>query len=125
MQINIVTPANMTNYGVTKSANFAVFYGLAKRLVGTGVTVNTVLPSSTSTENLAAVVAESILQSDRSTQNETDTFVRIARPSAIIQRAAKVKKVTNLLTYIASPLSAATSGAALRVEGRVIDSLVI
>ncbi len=33
----------MINYGVTKAANLAVSHGLAKRLAGTGVTVNAIL----------------------------------------------------------------------------------
>lgn len=37
----------MINYGVTKAANLAVSHGLAKRLAGTGVTVNAILPGPT------------------------------------------------------------------------------
>ena len=43
----VATPADMLNYGVTKSANLAVSHGLAKRLAGTGVTVNAILPGPT------------------------------------------------------------------------------
>ncbi|RSR62623.1 SDR family oxidoreductase, partial [Acinetobacter baumannii] len=46
------------------------------------------------------------------------------RPSSIIQRAAEVDEVANMVVYIASPLSSATSGAALRVDGGVVDTLV-
>ena len=39
-----VAIGDMINYGVTKAANLAVSHGLAKRLAGTGVTVNAILP---------------------------------------------------------------------------------
>ncbi len=38
---------------------------------------------------------------------------------------ADVEEVANLVAYIASPLSSATTGAALRVDGGVVDSLAI
>jgi enoyl-[acyl-carrier-protein] reductase (NADH) len=48
-----------------------------------------------------------------------------ARPTSIIQRVADVEEVANLVAYIASPLSSATTGAALRVDGGVVDSMAI
>ncbi|MBF9678728.1 SDR family oxidoreductase, partial [Streptococcus pseudopneumoniae] len=48
----VAIPADMINYGVTKSADLAVSHGLAKRLAGTGVTVNAILPGPTFTEGL-------------------------------------------------------------------------
>lgn len=51
--------------------------------------------------------------------------VRNARPTSIIQRAANVDEVANLVAYIVSPLSPATTGAALRVDGGVVDSMAI
>ncbi|HGX3175390.1 TPA: SDR family oxidoreductase, partial [Klebsiella pneumoniae] len=48
-----------------------------------------------------------------------------ARPSSIIQRAADVDEVANLAVYLASPLSSATTGAALRVDGGVVDTLAM
>jgi enoyl-[acyl-carrier-protein] reductase (NADH) len=41
----------------------------------------------------------------------------------IIQRAASVDEVANLLIYLASPLAFATTGASVRVDGGVIDTL--
>jgi enoyl-[acyl-carrier-protein] reductase (NADH) len=46
-----------------------------------------------------------------------------ARPTSIIRRAATVEEVANLVVYVASPLSSATTGAALRVDGGVVDTI--
>lgn len=121
----VATPADMINYGVTKSANLAVSHGLAKRLAGTGVTVNAVLPGPTFTDGLEQMLKDATAQSRRSARDEADVFVRNARPTSIIQRAANVDEVANLVAYIASPLSSATTGAALRVDGGVVDSMAI
>ncbi|AGI24260.1 Short-chain dehydrogenase/reductase SDR [Pseudomonas sp. ATCC 13867] len=51
--------------------------------------------------------------------------MRRERPSSIIQRLAEVDEVAALVTYVASPYSSATTGAALRVDGGVVDSLAI
>ena len=121
----VATPADMINYGVTKSANLAVSHGLAKRLAGTGVTVNAILPGPTLTDGLEQMLKEATAESGRSVREEADAFVRKARPTSIIQRVADVEEVANLVAYIASPLSSATTGAALRVDGGVVDSLAI
>ncbi|QXI31290.1 SDR family NAD(P)-dependent oxidoreductase [Pseudomonas vanderleydeniana] len=121
----IATPADMINYGVTKSANLAVSHGLAKRLAGTGVTVNSILPGPTFTDGLEGMLKDAIAASGRSAREEADAFVKVARPTSIIQRAADVREVANLAVYLASPLSSATTGAALRVDGGVVDSLAI
>ncbi len=49
-------PADMIHYGFSKTANLSVSRGLAKRLAGTGVTVNAVLPGPTLTEGVAEML---------------------------------------------------------------------
>lgn len=121
----VAIPADMINYGVTKSANLAVSHGLAKRLAGTGVTVNAILPGPTFTEGLQEMLADATALSGLSPREQADEFVKTARPSSIIQRAADVDEVANLVVYLASPLSSAITGAALRVDGGVIDTLTM
>ena len=121
----VAIPGDMINYGVTKAANLAVSHGLAKRLAGTGVTVNAILPGPTYTEGLKAMLADAAALSGLTLREQADEFVRTARPGSIIQRAADVEEVANLAVYLASSLSSATTGAALRVDGGVIDTLTM
>ena len=51
-------PREMIHYGMTKTAQLSVSHGLAMELAGTGVTVNTVLPGPTRTENTEKLRAE-------------------------------------------------------------------
>ena len=51
-------------------------------------------------------------------------FFATVRPSSLLKRFASTDEVAALITFIASPLSAATNGAALRVDGGVIRSII-
>lgn len=115
-------PADMIHYGFTKTAVIAIARGLAKRMAGTGVTVNSILPGPTLSEGVAEML-QGETASGKSLEQAAAEFVMAHRPSSIIQRAATVEEVANLVVYAASPQASATTGAALRVDGGVVDSL--
>lgn len=116
-------PSDMIHYGVTKTADVSFARGLAKRLAGTGVTVNSVLPGPTLSEGVEAMLADHVKESGSTIEKVAAEFVMIERPSSILQRAATVEEVANMIGYVCSNLSSATTGASLRVDGGVIDSL--
>lgn len=116
-------PAEMIHYGVSKTADVAFARGLAKRLAGTGVTVNSVLPGPTLSEGLEDMLADEAANSGKPIGEVAADFVMANRPTSIIRRAASVEEVANMIAYVASPLSSATTGASLRVDGGVVDSI--
>lgn len=120
----IQIPAEMIHYGVTKTAQLAVSRGLAEALAGSGITVNCVLPGPTRSRGVAAFLEALARQEGKTlTQVEQDFFARM-RPSSLIKRFAEPAEVASLVAYLASPLSSATTGAALRVDGGVVKSIV-
>ncbi|UYK82790.1 SDR family oxidoreductase [Xanthomonas sacchari] len=116
-------PVEMIHYGVTKTADLALSRGLAKRMAGTGVTVNAILPGPTLTEGVAAMLSDQVQQSGKPLDEVAADFVKAHRASSIIRRAATVDEVANLCVYVASPQASATTGAALRVDGGVVDTI--
>jgi NAD(P)-dependent dehydrogenase (short-subunit alcohol dehydrogenase family) len=116
-------PADMVHYGMTKSAIQGISRGLAKALAGTGVTVNTILPGPTKTEG-AILMMQQIAQEQGITLEQAESyFIEKHRNSSIIRRFAEPKEIANMVVYIASEQASATTGAALRVEGGIIDSI--
>ncbi|SDB74252.1 NAD(P)-dependent dehydrogenase, short-chain alcohol dehydrogenase family [Agrobacterium fabrum] len=116
-------PVDMIHYGVTKAADVAVARGLAKRMAGTGVTVNSVLPGPTLSEGVEAMLADEQSKTGLPIEEVAAAFVKQHRSTSIIQRAASVEEVANMVTYLASPFASATTGASVRVDGGVIDTL--
>ena len=116
----IQIPAEMIHYGMTKSAQIAVARGLAEAVAGTGITVNSVLPGPTRSRGVEDFVEALAQNEGKSFAEFEQEFFEKVRPSSLIKRFATPEEVAHLVAYVASPLSSATSGAALRVDGGVV-----
>ncbi|WP_031468773.1 SDR family NAD(P)-dependent oxidoreductase [Sciscionella sediminilitoris] len=119
----IVIPAEMIHYGVSKTALLAASRGFAKEAAGTGVTVNAVIAGPTHTagvEDFVYQLVDPALPWDQA-QRE---FMRLHRPQSLLQRLIEPEEIANLSAYLASPLASATTGAAVRVDGGYVDSIL-
>ncbi len=120
--INI--PVEMIHYGMTKTAQLAVSRGLAEMTAGTGVTVNSVLAGPTRSEGVARFV-EGLAQKERKALAEVEReFFEQTRPTSLLRRFAQPEEVASMAAYVCSPLASATNGAALRVDGGVVRSVI-
>lgn len=115
-------PPEMVHYGFTKAALLAVSRGIAESIPGTGVTSNAILPGPTRSQGVSDMLAGMTKdgQSDEEVERE---FIDNERPSSLIKRLATPEEVANLAVYLASPLSSATNGAPMRVDGGVVRSM--
>lgn len=113
-------PAEMIHYGMTKAANIALVNGIARLTKGTHVTVNAILPGPTASEGVSDFVGEMAKDANLSKDEFEKEFFESARPTSLIQRFAEVEEVANTTAYYCSPLSSATNGAAIRVDGGVV-----
>lgn len=116
-------PAEMVHYGVSKAALQGVSRGLAKVLAGSGVTVNTILPGPTRTEGVKAMMAALAAERGVSPEEMEAIFLAENRPSTLLKRFATPEEVASLSIYAASTQASATTGAALRVEGGIVESI--
>ncbi len=116
-------PVDMIQYGMSKTAQLAIARGLAKLAAGSGVTVNSVLPGPTLSEGVKAMLKDTADSEGRTVDEVAVDFVRTHRASSILQRPATTEEVANLVVYVCSRQASATTGAALRVDGGVVDTL--
>jgi NAD(P)-dependent dehydrogenase (short-subunit alcohol dehydrogenase family) len=116
-------PVEMIHYGMTKTAQLAIARGLAESTIGTNVTVNSVLPGPTASEGVTTFVSALAKEQKVAPKEFEKQFFEHARPSSLLQRFATPQEVANLVTFVCSPLSSATNGAALRVDGGVVRSI--
>lgn len=119
----VVIPAEMIHYGMSKTALLAVSRGFAKDAAGTGVTVNSVLAGPTHTGGVETFVYE-LVDSALPWDEAQREFMRLHRPQSLLQRLIEPEEIANMVAYLASPLASATTGAAVRVDGGYIDSIV-
>src|SRR5580700_996438 len=113
-------PKEMIHYGMTKTALIAVARGLAETTAGTKVTVNSVLPGPTDSEGVEQFVEQMAAERKTSRAEVEKEFFQNVRPSSLLQRFASTKEVAAMVAFVCSPLSSATNGAALRVDGGVV-----
>jgi NAD(P)-dependent dehydrogenase (short-subunit alcohol dehydrogenase family) len=118
-----LTPGAMIHYGMTKTAQLAISRGLAEMTKGTKVTVNSVLPGPTRSEGLVAFMKSRASDPQAPPDRIEGEFFAKGRPSSLLQRLIEPDEIANMVAFVASPLSAATNGAALRVDGGLIPTI--
>jgi NAD(P)-dependent dehydrogenase (short-subunit alcohol dehydrogenase family) len=116
-------PKEMIHYGVTKTAQLAVSRGLAEMTRGTAVTVNSVLPGPTMSEGVETFVKGLAQKNGQSVEEAALAFVKQFRPTSLLQRFARVEEIANMVVYVSSKEASATNGAALRVEGGIVQTI--
>ncbi|HEY2039343.1 MAG TPA: SDR family oxidoreductase, partial [Edaphobacter sp.] len=119
----IMTPPEMIHYGVTKSSQLAISRGLAELTKGTGVTVNTIMPGPTRSEAIVEFLEKMSTVKNPTPEQAEKEFFEKHRQSSLLQRLIESEEIASLVAFIASPLSAATNGAALRAEGGLLRSI--
>jgi NAD(P)-dependent dehydrogenase (short-subunit alcohol dehydrogenase family) len=118
----LMIPGEMIHYGMTKTAQLAISRGLAQLTRGTAVTVNSVLPGPTRSDGVADFL-RSVASDPTAPADEIEAeFFAKWRATSLLQRMIEPEEVASMVAYLASPLSSATNGAALRVEGGLIPT---
>jgi NAD(P)-dependent dehydrogenase (short-subunit alcohol dehydrogenase family) len=120
---SVFIPTEMVHYGVTKTAQISVARGMAQEVKGSGVTVNTILPGPTLTPGVEEFVRDR-LGDDLPFEEAERRFIAEERPTSLLGRLIRPEEIANFVTYVASDLSSATTGAALRADGGVAPTII-
>jgi NAD(P)-dependent dehydrogenase (short-subunit alcohol dehydrogenase family) len=116
-------PAEMIHYGMTKTAQVAIARGLAEALVGTGVTVNSVLVGPTASEG-AGTLVETLARQQGTTKDEVEKqFFAGVRSSSLLKRFETPEEIGAVVAFVASDHAQVINGAAVRADGGVVRSI--
>lgn len=120
----VFIPSEMIHYGMTKTAQLAVSRGLAELTTGTNVTVNSILPGPTKSKGVGGFLDDLSKAGNKTVEEVEQEFFQTMRPTSLIQRFASVEEIADTIAYYVSGLASATNGAAIRVEGGLIRSIL-
>ncbi|MBV8817988.1 MAG: SDR family oxidoreductase, partial [Acidobacteriaceae bacterium] len=116
-------PMEMIHYGMTKTAQLSIARGLAETTTGTDVTVNSVLPGPTASEGVNVFVEQMASQRSQNRAEFEKDFFEHARPTSILKRFETPEEIASVVAFVASPLSSAINGAAIRADGGVVRAI--
>lgn len=112
-----LVPPDMISYSATKASMHAVSRGLAHITRGTQVTSNVVVPGSTLTKGAKTFLADKAKEYDTSPEAVEKDFFNNDRTSSLLKRFASTDEVATTIVYLCSPLSSATNGSVIKVDG--------
>ncbi|AQR73419.1 SDR family NAD(P)-dependent oxidoreductase [Sphingomonas sp. LM7] len=122
-ETGLAVDPGMIHYAMTKSAQLSIARGLAGLTRGTAVTVNSVMPGPTRSDGVVEFL-KSVASNPQATAEEAEAeFFAGARSASLLQRMIEPEEIANMVAFLASPLSSATNGAAIRVEGGLINTM--
>ncbi|MER5918425.1 SDR family oxidoreductase [Streptomyces sp. NPDC001982] len=119
----ISIPTEMIHYGATKTAQLAAARGFAQEVAGTGVTVNTILPGPTLTPGVEEFLTDRF-GNDIPLDEAERRFITQERPTSLLRRFIRPEEVASLVHYVGSDAASATTGAALRVDGGIANTII-
>ena len=118
----VMPSGKMPQYSVTKTMLLAISKNFSMETAGTDVTVNSVLPGPTLSENVYSIVNE-IIQGDIPFEEKEQIFMKQTLPQSQLQRFIRPQEIARLVSFMSSPYASAFRGTALRMDGGLVPTI--
>ncbi|MCF7617611.1 SDR family oxidoreductase [Bacillus sonorensis] len=119
----IMPSGQMPQYCMTKSMLLSLSKSLSKLTKGTEVTVNTIMPGPTLSENVQQII-EGLYPNEKMTFSEKEKeFMAANLPQSEIQRFIKPFEIGRLAAFVCSPYASAFKGSPIRMDGGMVPTI--
>jgi len=119
----VMPSGQMPQYGMTKSMLLSLSKSLSKLTRGTEVTVNTILPGPTLSENVKQII-ESVYPNEEMTFAEKEKlFMASNLPHSEIQRFILPSEIGRTAAFVCSPMASAFKGSPIRMDGGMVPTI--
>jgi len=120
----MLVPEDLIAYSTTKAALLSISRGLAQTTKGTKVTVNSVVPGSTLSEGAKRFLKDQAEKDQISEKEVADNFFKNVRTTSLLERFTTPEEIANAVVFLSSPLSSATNGATIKLEGGSVPGIL-
>ncbi|SDM83721.1 3-oxoacyl-[acyl-carrier protein] reductase [Fictibacillus solisalsi] len=119
----VMPSGQMPQYCMTKSMLLSLSKSLSKLTKGTEVTINTIMPGPTLSENVQQII-EGIYNNDNMSFSEKERQFMIENlPQSEIQRFIKPLEIGRLAAFLCSPYASAFKGSPIRMDGGMVPTI--
>lgn len=119
----IMPSGQMPQYAMTKSMLLSLSKSLSKLTIGTNVTINSILPGPTLSENVHQII-DSIYSDEKLTFAEKEKkFMTTNLPQSELQRFIRPNEIGRLVTFVCSPDASAFKGSPIRMDGGMVPTI--
>ncbi len=118
-----LVPEDLIAYSMTKAAMLSISRGLAQTTRGSAVTVNSIMPGSTLSEGAKRFLKEQAVKENQKEEDVASAFFKNVRTTSLIERFLSPEEIANGVLYLASPLSSATNGTVLKLDGGSVPGI--
>ncbi|MNO14884.1 3-oxoacyl-[acyl-carrier-protein] reductase FabG [compost metagenome] len=120
----IMPSGQMPQYAMTKSMLLSLSKSLSKLTIGTEVTVNTILPGPTLSENVQQIIEGVYANEDLTFAEKEKKFMAASLPQSELQRFIKPVEIGRLAAFVCSPFASAFKGSPIRMDGGMVPTIM-
>ncbi|UOQ50528.1 SDR family oxidoreductase [Gracilibacillus caseinilyticus] len=119
----VMPSGQMPQYCMTKSMLLSLSKSLSKLTIGQDVTVNTIMPGPTLSENVYQIIEGMYADKDMSFSKKEKEFMTANLPQSELQRFIRPTEIGRLTTFVCSPFSSAFKGSPIRMDGGLVPTI--